>query len=273
MVDIVNFHPLGIRIDTHPETREKTVVVVNIPENNDPSVEVFNIDEENLKLVRKRSIKHPKIYTPNSLHVVSNVQFRAADGTPSFFFTNSHYFTNDILKAIETIFVSWSNIGFYNARLDSVENGVNGLRFANGLSGSEKNLLVAETYMRDIKLYEITTSVDSLNMPHIHLHFVKEAKFNMAVDNVVYYPDRHVAIVAGHPKPFNVGRYIATKDTSIQAGTQVDVWNLNTDETKMLVQDDGSFYRGSTTGAIDFKNTKLIISSILDKGILVCDLT
>lgn len=268
MSEIMDFHPLGIRLDIHPHTGEKTLVVINIPINkNKPSVELFSMDENKLQLIHKKTIQHPLLYTPNSIHIIHDSQFRAEDGTPSFFFTNDHYFTNDLLKLIETLLVPWSNVGFYNARTDNVEKGVQGLWFANGLSGTDNTLLVTETYKRDIKQYDIIM-VDN----KIQLHFIKEIKFNMAVDNIVYYPDKHVAIVAGHPKPLNVARYAATKDKSIEAGSQVDVWNLNTDETKTLLQDNGSFYRGSTAVSIDFNSTKMIVSSILDQGILVCNL-
>lgn len=248
------------------------MLVANIINGYSNSIEVFHIIDNKLRHVR--TIQDPRIYTPNSIHALEDIQFRADDGTPSFFFTNDHYFRNDLLRAIETIFVPWSNIGFYNARLDSVENGVQGLWFANGLSGSDRALLVTETYKRDVKLYEIEMSVDAFNIPHAHLQFIKEAKFNMAVDNVVYYPEKNVAIVAGHPKPFNLVHAMvnANDNTTSQAGTQVDVWNLNTDETKTLTQDNGSFYGGSTTGSIDFNSRKLLVSSISEEGILVCDI-
>lgn len=268
-----DFHPLGIALDTHPETGAQSLFVINLPIHSTvPSIEVFDVNDKSLQLTHKRTITHPKIYAPNSLHIIKDVRFRDANGLPSFFYSNDHYFSNVYLKKIENFVLFWSNVGFYNARSGDVEQAVKGLSFANGLSGTDDILFVAETYKRDVKQYSIETVVDPQGIPHVQLSHVNEAHFSMAVDNIAYYPDKELVVVAGHPKPYNFVKYLGTKDKSVKTPSQVDVWNVKTGETKVVVQDDGSFYRASSTGAIDFETSHLVISGILDEGILVCDI-
>lgn len=262
-----------MKLDTHPDTGIQTLFVINLPVGSViPSIELFTVNDKELKLTHKRSITHPEIYSPNSLHLIKDVRFRDEDGVPSFFYSNDHYFRNIILKKLENLILLWSNVGFYNARTKDVERGVKGLAFANGLAGTDDILFVSETYKRNVKQYSIETTVDSEGIPHVQLSHVKEAHFKMATDNIEYYPEKDLLVVAGHAKPFNFLRYYATKDKSIKPASEVDVWNLKTGETKVLIQDDGSLYRGSSTGAIDFETSQLIVSAVIDEGILVCDI-
>lgn len=123
-----DFHPLGVSLDYHPITKVKTLVSVNLPHKKDEpaAIEFFTVDDQNVQLTHKRTIRHPKIYSPNAIHVIQDVRLRAKDGTPSFFFTNDHYFSSGILKKLENLFFYLSNVGFYNARTGQVEKGANG---------------------------------------------------------------------------------------------------------------------------------------------------
>ncbi|RCH94679.1 hypothetical protein CU098_010680 [Rhizopus stolonifer] len=269
-----DYHTLGINVDIHPETGEKTLVTVNVPLDGIPSVEFFTLDDNSVHLVHKRTVRDPKMYNPNSIHIIKDVRFRADDGTPSFFFSNDHYFHNRYLKMIENYFFYLSNVGFYNARTGRVEKGVNGLLFANGVTGTDNVLFIAETYRRSVKQYKMATTLDSQGMPHIHLDYVNEAKFNMAVDNLDYNAEKQLLVVAGHPKPLYFLQYIKKKnnDDMVKPPSQVDIWDVVSGETKTLMQDDGALFGTSTAGSLDLTNSKLVVSGLYEEGLLVCDL-
>lgn len=239
----------------------------------DASIEFFTVDDESLTLTHKRTVRDAKIYNPNSIHIINDVRLRADDGTPSFFFTNDHYFTSGFLKKIENYFLYLSNVGFYNARTGKVEKGINGLLFANGITGTDEFLFVAETYAGTIKKYDIQiTFVD--DVPQVNLNYVKEAFFYMAVDNLRYVAEKDLVVVAGHPKGIDALVFMMVKDkvNAVKPPSQVDVWDVESGETKTLLVDNGELFTTSTTGLIDLVNSKLIVSSLFDEGLLICDL-
>jgi sugar lactone lactonase YvrE len=175
---------------------------------------------------------------------------------------------------LENYFFYLSNVGFYNARTGQVEKGVNGLLFANGLSGDDQLLFVSETNRRAVRQYQIITTTDKQGVPHIHLDHVAERKFDMAVDNVHYNQNKELVTVAGHPKALDFIKYIISNDGKSELPkppSQVDVWDIKSGETKTLIQDDGVLFGTSTTGALDLENSKLVVSGLYEEGLLVCD--
>ncbi|KAG2209451.1 hypothetical protein INT47_008294 [Mucor saturninus] len=270
-----DFHPLGMTVDTHPETGERLLVSVNLPHYGEASIEFYTIDDANLELKHKRTIRHEKIYNPNSVHVLKDVRFRAADGTPSFFFTNDHYFmTAGLLKKIENYFFYLSNVGFYNARTQEVEKGMNGMLFANGVTGNDQTLFVAETNRRTIKKYQILTHEDEKGVPHITLSYQTQAVFDMAVDNLRFNEEKNLVTVAGHPKGIQAMQYMMAKNKTdaTKPPSQVDVWDVTTGETETLIKDNGELFTTSTTGALDFVHSKLVVAALFDEGLLICDI-
>ncbi|KAI8337359.1 hypothetical protein EDC96DRAFT_523586 [Choanephora cucurbitarum] len=270
-----DYHTLGINLDIHPVTGEKTLVTVNRPHfSSSPSIEFFSVDDNSIHLVHKRTIRHPEIYNPNSIHIISDVRFRADDGTPSFFFSRDHYFNNVYLNKIENYFFFLSSVGFYNARTGQVEKGVHGLSFANGLAGTDDVLFIAETFKRSTKQYKIVTTVDEKGLPHVHLDFISEAKYNMAVDNLHYNVEKQLLVVAGHPKALQLVNYVGSDYTqeTPKPPSQVDIWDVVSGETKTLMQDDGGLFATSTTGALDLTHSKLVVSGLYEEGVLICDI-
>lgn len=275
-----DFHPLGISLDVHPVTNAKILASVNLPHQGESAaIEFFDVDDEHLQLTHKRTVRHPKIYSPNTIHIINDVRLRAEDGTPSFFFSNSFFFTNEhsfvsnILRKLENYFFYLSNVGFYNARTGQVEKGINGLLFANGLSGTDEYLFVSETNTRTVRKYDIVIQTDAKNKPTVTLNFVSQAVFNMAVDNVRYLPEKDLVVVAGHPKAFDFIKYISVvdKSTVTKPPSQVDVWDVSTGEVKTLIQDKGDLFGTSSTGAVDIQNSKLVVAGLYEEGLLICD--
>ncbi|KAI9480409.1 MAG: hypothetical protein EXX96DRAFT_633849 [Benjaminiella poitrasii] len=267
---LADFHPLGMALDIHPTTGEKTLFVVNRAHNTLPSIELFTLSS-NAQLIHKRSLRHPKIYSPNSLHLLNDVAFRSSlDGTPSFFFSNDHYFSSTnfltfVLKKIENYVLYFSNVALYDARTDRVQKAISGLLFANGLTGTDETLFVAETYKRIVRQYTIVQSPTG----DITLDYLTRVKFNMAVDNLHY--SQGTVVVAGHPKPLDFIRYIHRQHDQ-KPPSQVAVWDaMQSGKTRLVLQDDGLLFATSTSANFDLENSKLIVSGLNEDGLLVCD--
>ncbi|KAI8970681.1 hypothetical protein BDB01DRAFT_731558 [Pilobolus umbonatus] len=262
-----NFHPLGMAIDIDPKTGQELLLVVNLPYKDKASVEVFSVD--GLQLTHKRTIRHPKMSSPNSLYVFHDDRFMG--DVPSFFFSQDHYFSFIPLKMVENILFGFSYVGFYNARLNDVEKGVTGMMFANGLTGDDEHLYVAETYRRTVKQYKIAVkSYPNDVHPRVTLNYVSEAKFDMAVDNLQYDAQKKEVYVAGHPKPLQFMLYTFTQDKSsvVAPPSQVARWNPSSGHTQLVLEEDGSYFGGATTAIVDGQS--LIVSSLVDTGLLIC---
>ncbi|KAG1469701.1 hypothetical protein G6F56_003103 [Rhizopus delemar] len=271
MGSLVDYHPLGINLDIHPVTGEKTILTVNLAHNNSPSIELFTVQDE--QLVHKRTIRHPNIYNPNAVHPLRDEQFRADDGTPSFFFSNDHYFHIPVLKAIEPFLFPLSNVNFYNARTDQVQKVIDRLLFANGVSGSDDILFVSETGRSAIRQYKINKTTDKEGVPSVYLDYASEVKVGGAPDNLNYHPVEQILAIAIHPRPLDLfKRMLADPNDPPNSPSKVVVWDIATDETKVILQDDGSLFSSSTGAAFDFDNSMFLVSGILEEGLLICDL-
>ncbi|KAI9268814.1 hypothetical protein BY458DRAFT_511135 [Sporodiniella umbellata] len=267
---IRDFHPLGIAHDVNPATDEKTILSVNLRHDGPPSVEIFNIEGE--KFVHKRTIKDPKLYNPNAIHLVQDKQFRAEDGTPSFFFSNDHYFANYILKNIENLLLPWSYVGFYNARTGRVEKAVNGLSFANGVAGTDDTLFVSETSAGVVRQYKINKIFDE-GTPSVSLDYVNQVRVGGAPDNLHYQADKELLVIAVHPRTFDFyKRVVSDPNTAPKAPSQIEVWDLSAGETRTILQNDGSLLSTSSSGVFDTKTSKLLVTGVYGDGVIVCDL-
>lgn len=264
-----DFHPLGLAIDL----KRNLILVINLPfDSETAAVEVFSIEDGAETLVHQRTIRHPNLYTPNALHILDNADMEGSDGTPSFFFSNDHYFQTKLLKLIEnTAVLPISNVMFYDARVQQASPVVSGLAFANGVSGDDSTLFVSECNKRQVHQFNITLSPSSPSP--VRLDFVQKVNVGMAVDNLEYH--QGTLVIAGHPKGLDFMKYAVAKDRSLpsvpRAASQVLVWHPSTAPPKVVFSDDGHYYAASSTGTLDGERQKLLVASLYDRGILVCD--
>ncbi|CAO3638291.1 unnamed protein product [Cunninghamella echinulata] len=294
-----NFHPIGISADDE----QGVFLAINLPiepGSTVPTIEVFSIQNKNNNnnnndndnepiLIHKKTLQHEHIYNPNALHLVKDPQWYSADGsTPSFFFSNDHYYQHKVLKLVEnTAILPISNVMFYDARHDQVVPVLQDLAFANGVSGNDSLLFVAETNKLRVKQYKLTLdplTTDPKEM--VQLQFIQKINVNMAVDNLDYVPSKNQLVIAGHPKGLDFINFAFAKDRSdpnlVRASSLVSLWDLSSSSSsstkenkpnlKTLFSDDGYYYAASSTGALDSHHQKLVISSLYDNGILVCDM-
>ncbi|CEG74051.1 hypothetical protein RMATCC62417_09321 [Rhizopus microsporus] len=272
MSPLQDYHPLGISLYIDPVSGEKTLLTINLPHNEFPSVEIFTVQQD--ELVHKRTIRHPELYSPNSIHILQDDRFRSQDGTPSFFFSNDHYYSSPLLKQAETFLFPKTNVMFYNARTDQTQKVIDRLAFSNGVAGTDDVLFVSETSAGKVRQYKINRKTDEQGLPYVSLDFERETRVNGSPDNLHYYPEKEILAIATHPKPIEFFKMTAAPDINKapKSPSEIDIWDISTGETRMILQDDGSLYGASSTGIIDIKHSKLIVSGVFEEGVLVCDL-
>jgi arylesterase/paraoxonase len=261
------FHPLGLALDG-PTNQ---LLIANTPETRSASVDIYSIQDDRLHLIK--SIIDPLLHSPNNVFPLPQSSMRSSDGhTPSFFFTNDHYFTTGWKKVLEDkLFLPLSSLMMYDARVDKVTTLLSGFAFANGVTGDANGTLlyVAETLGRRIWKFEITIPSDEHGA--VKLKKVGQTQVPMAVDNLSVQDETGDVIAAGHPIGYKLLQYASCKDkaNAAQPPSMVVRWKANgTAET--ILTDDGSTYGTSTTAIIDPLTGKLLVSSLFDSGILLC---
>ncbi|KAI9497917.1 hypothetical protein BDB00DRAFT_868044 [Zychaea mexicana] len=255
-----DFHPLGLAI-----VDASLMMVINLRHHAHAAIELFSLQDAK----HIRTLEHPQIYTPNSIHILDGRS--AADGTPSFFFSNDHYFRTGIMKKIENYAsLPLANIMFYDAPTHTVYPVAQGLSFANGLAGDHKSVLfAAETYRMTVKRFEIVvdeTQVRLQQTDHIKVP-------SMVVDNTHYDEKTGNVLVAGHPVGLDLLKFARNVDASKtkRPPSRVVAWHPHTKQVDDVFVDDGTLYPTSSTAFIDHDAQKLVISGLYARGILVCD--
>ncbi|KAI9016340.1 hypothetical protein CLU79DRAFT_764551 [Phycomyces nitens] len=275
-----DLHPLGIAFDFDQENQKSYLIAANLPVQGAPhSLEIFNVVEnadQEKELVHIRTINRAIMNAPNSIHIIKDSRFRSSEGIPSFFVTNDHHYTNDFMKILENyLLLPVSGVYFYDARVDTLTPVLSDLVFANGIAGDDTVLFTAETNHMAVRQYKIkiNDNKDQENgHPTIALEYVSKKKFPMAVDNLSYDSSTKEMIVAGHPKALQLLQYVFSNDKQNLGipPSLVMAWDIKDDSVKKLFSDDGKLYGGSTTGFRDTETNTLVISSLLDSGLLIC---
>ncbi|KAI7847433.1 hypothetical protein BDC45DRAFT_526068 [Circinella umbellata] len=259
-----DFHPLGLVL-----VNPTLLMVINLRHHNPASIELFSLPDAK----HIRTLTHPQISSPNSLHILKG--HSAADGTPSFFYTNDHYFITGIKKKLENFLrIPLGTIMFYDAPSHRAYAVARGFSFANGLAGDNKQVLfAAETNKMTVHRYDIITiPAEDDHDTKVQLHYVDKVTVPMAVDNIDFDSQSGDVTIAGHPKAWNLLKYVEAPEKNVKKlPSRVMVWHTNTNQVEDLFLDDGTFYRTSSTGAIDNNTHKLIISGLYARGILVCN--
>ncbi|KAL0079628.1 hypothetical protein J3Q64DRAFT_1760575 [Phycomyces blakesleeanus] len=279
----LDFHPLGLAIDFNQENQKSLILTANLPILGGlAGVEIFGLEENaedgSKELVYIRSINNPLLNAPNNIHIIHDPRFRGSDGVPSFYISNDHYYTHDLMKVLENyLLLPVSTVFFYDARTDTLKPVIKDLIFANGVTGDETSLFVAETNRMVVRQYEIRIKEDKDNegsAPTISLQYVTKKSFPMAVDNLSYDSSIKEVIVAGHPKGLQFLQYTFSenKENMTVPPSLVMSWDVQSGNVKKLFSDDGTVYGTSTTALRDSESETLFISGLLNRGVLVCPL-
>ncbi|RXN10248.1 serum paraoxonase arylesterase 2-like protein [Labeo rohita] len=100
-----SFNPHGISVYTDDEDGAVYLFVVNHPQGKS-QVEIFRFVESENALYYIKTIRHELLHNVNDIVAV---------GTESFYATNDHYFTNEILKLVELLLsLPWCDVVYYS---------------------------------------------------------------------------------------------------------------------------------------------------------------
>nr|XP_033497505.1 serum paraoxonase/arylesterase 2-like [Epinephelus lanceolatus] len=250
--DLESFNPHGISVYTDPSDDTVYLFVVNHPEHKS-QVELFKYAEDDRSLEHLKTIKHELLHSVNDLVAV---------GMDSFYATNDHYFTHEILKGlVEPVLAQpWSNVVYYSPEEVTVVS--EGYYFANGIniSPDRRHIYVADLF--DHKVHVLELKEDNALVP------VKSVAVGSLCDNIEVEPETGDLWLGCHPNAWKLLMY----NPKSPAGSEViKIQNIHSDEpvVTQVYADDGQVLIGSSVAAP--YGGKLLIGTVFHKA-LCCDL-
>ncbi|XP_043117516.1 serum paraoxonase/arylesterase 2-like [Puntigrus tetrazona] len=246
-----SFNPHGISLYTDDKDGAIYLFVVNHPQGKG-QVEIFQFIEDENTLQYIKTIKHELLQNMNDIVAV---------GTESFYATNDHYFTNEILKMVEKFLsLSWCEVIYYSPQTVQVAAG--GFLLANGIniSPDKRHLYVADLLKHKIVVLEIQKSAV--------LSHVKDVVVGSLCDNIEVDPETGDLWMGCHPN----GRSWVLQDPNEPVGSEViKIENILSEEPRVtqVYADDGSVIVASSVATP--YGGKLLIGTVYQKA-LICDL-
>ncbi|KAG1947611.1 serum paraoxonase/arylesterase 2-like isoform X1 [Pimephales promelas] len=246
-----SFNPHGISVYTDDKDGAIYVFVVNHPQGKS-QVEIFRFVEKENSLQHIKTIKHALLHNVNDIVAV---------GAESFYATNDHYFTNEILKFVEPLLsLPWCDVVYYSPETVQVVAG--GFLSANGIniSPSKRHLYVSNILKHTIVVLEIKKITA--------LSHVKEVDVGSLCDNIEVDRESGDLWLGCHPN----GLKCLFHDANDPPGSEViRIENILSEKPQVtqVYADDGSVIMASSV-ATPYRG-KLLIGTVYQKA-LICDL-
>uniref|UniRef100_A0A3P9L6G1 Paraoxonase n=2 Tax=Oryzias latipes TaxID=8090 RepID=A0A3P9L6G1_ORYLA len=248
--DVESFNPHGISVYIDPSDDSVFLFVVNHPQHK-TQIELFKYKEEDRSLLHLKTIKHELLHSVNDIIAV---------GPESFFATNDHYFSNDLLKFLEYFLLQpWTNVVFYSPKEVKVVS--EGYYFANGINMSpdKRHVYVADIFDHNIHVLEWKED----NM----LTRVKTVDVASLCDNIEVEPESGDLWLGCHIDAKKVFLF----DPKDPPGSEViRIQNIHSDQpvVTQVYADDGQVIMGSSVATV--YGDKLLIGTVFHKA-LCCD--
>ncbi|NP_997899.1 serum paraoxonase/arylesterase 2 [Danio rerio] len=246
-----SFNPHGISVYTDDKDGAIYLFVVNHPQGKS-QVEIFRFLENENALEYLKTIRHELLHNVNDIVAV---------GTESFYATNDHYFTNDILKIVEPFLsLPWCDVVYYSPETVQVVAG--GFLSANGIniSPDKRHLYVSHILKHTIAVLEIQKNTV--------LSHVKEIDVGSLCDNIEVDRETGDLWIGCHPN----GLKCVFHDPNDPPGSEViRIENILSEKPQVtqVYSDDGSVIIASSVAAP--YREKLLIGTVYQKA-LICDL-
>ncbi|XP_030638442.1 serum paraoxonase/arylesterase 2 [Chanos chanos] len=249
--DRSSFNPHGISVYTDKKDGSIYLFVVNHPEYKS-QIEIFKFHEQENAIVHKKTIKHDLLHSVNDIVAV---------GTESFYATNDHYFSNDMLKLAETLLtLPWCNVVYYSP--EEVKVVAQGFYSANGIniSPDKRHIYVSDILYHKIVVMEIG---ESSTLTH-----VKEVGVGSLCDNIEVDYETGDLWLGCHP---NAAKFMAGDPKDPPGSEVIRIQNIHSEKPAVtqVYADDGRVIIGSSVAAP--YGGKLLIGSVYHKA-LCCDL-
>lgn len=256
---------MGIEFDA----ATSTLYVINHSRNSGNIIEVFQVSVQDAVAKYVQTLKHPLIYTPNSIHSL---------GDGKLLVTNDHYIgslISPLISQVETFAgIPGGSVVYTDIHNPSHTKTLVRVPFANGIAMlNSTTVAVASSAKMGVNFY--TFSPDT-----IKLHFRKFIRAPSSVDNLSVDASGKL-LMAGHP--FAPGLMKVSKaraKCNIQgsedekqacectAASFVAEWS-ETGGLKTLYKNNGQEFCSSSTFARDVGRGVGIITGLYDRGILV----
>jgi arylesterase/paraoxonase len=260
-----DFQPLGIEFDAVTST----LYVINHSRNSGNIIEVFQVSVQDAVARHMQTLKHPLIYTPNSIHSL---------GDGKLLVTNDHYIgalISPLISQVETFAgIPGGSVVYTDIQNPSHTKTLVRIPFANGIAMlNSSTVAVASSAKMGVNLY--TFSPDTIN-----LYFRKYIRAPSSVDNLSVDASGKL-LMAGHPFAASLmkvskarakcnmrGSEEEKKACECTAASFVAEWSesggLNT-----LYKNSGEEFCSSSTYARDVGRGVGIVTGLYDRGILV----
>ncbi|XP_076594133.1 serum paraoxonase/arylesterase 2-like [Chaetodon auriga] len=250
--DLESFNPHGISVYTDPSDDTVYLFVVSHPQLKS-QVEVFKFVEDDFSLVHLRTVKHELLNSVNDIVAV---------GVDSFYATNDHYYSYEILKVVvESLLAQpWTNVVYYSPKEVKVVS--DGYYMANGIniSPDKSHIYVADLF--DHKVHVLERKKDNA------LVSVKSVAVGSLCDNIEVDAETGDLWTGCHPNAWKLFMF----DPNDPPGSEViRIQNIHSDQpvVTQVYADDGRVIMGSSVAAT--YGGKLLIGTVFHKA-LCCDL-
>ncbi|XP_026229226.1 serum paraoxonase/arylesterase 2-like [Anabas testudineus] len=250
--DLELFNPHGISVYTDPSDDTVYLFVVNHPHHKS-QVELFRFVEDDRSLVHLKTIKHELLYSVNDI---------VALGVDTFYATNDHYFTHEMLKGfVEPLLgPAWTNVVYYSPTDVKVVS--EGYYSANGIniSPDKRHIYVVDVF--DHTVHVLQRKEDNT------LALMKSVAVGSLCDNVEVDPETGDLWLGCHPNGFKLLMF----DPKDPPGSEViRIQNVHSDQpvVSQVYADDGQVIMGSSVATT--YGGKLLIGSVFHKAV-ACDL-
>ncbi|KAM7382753.1 hypothetical protein PAMP_002470 [Pampus punctatissimus] len=250
--DLESFNPHGISVYTDPSDDTIYLFVVNHPQHKS-QVELFKFEEEDHSLVHLKTIKHELLHSVNDIVAV---------GVDSFYATNDHYFSSEILKCVVEPLLAqpWTNVVFYSPEKVKVVS--EGYYVANGIniSPDKRHIYVVDMFDHNVHVLERKEDNSLLS--------VKSVALGSLCDNVEVDPETGDLWLGCHPNGWKMYMF----DPKDPPGSEViHIQNIHSEKpvVSQVYADDGHVIMGSSVAAT--YGGKVLIGTVFHKA-LCCDL-
>ncbi|XP_068425957.1 serum paraoxonase/arylesterase 2-like [Clinocottus analis] len=250
--DLQSFNPHGISVYIDPSDDAIYLFVVNHPQHKS-QIELFKYVDDDRSLVHLKTIKHELLYSVNDIVVM---------GLDSFYATNDHYYTHEILKGlVEPLLAQpWSNVVYYSP--EEVKVVSEGYYMANGINISPDKGHVYVVDLFDHNVHVLERKEDNA------LVSVKTVDVDSSCDNVEVEPETGDLWLGCHP---NLWKLFMSNPEDPAGSEVIQIQNIHSDKpvVTQVYADDGNVLLGSSVAAT--YGGKLLIGTVYHKA-LCCDL-
>ncbi|XP_068613139.1 serum paraoxonase/arylesterase 2-like [Brachionichthys hirsutus] len=250
--DVEWFNPHGISVYVDPSDDTIYLFVVNHPHHNS-QIELFTFVEEDFSLVHLKTFAHELLGSVNDIF---------ATGVDTFYATNDHYYTNEIMNGYLEYFLAlpWTNVVYYSPQEVKVVS--EGYYLANGINSSpdKRHIYVSDFFDQNVHVLERKEDNTLVS--------VKAVALGSLCDNIEVDPETGDLWLGCHPN----GWRLFMSDPKFPAGSEViRVQNILSDKPVVTQEfaDNGEVLIGSTVAAP--YGGKLLIGTAYHKT-FCCDL-